>query len=530
MEKMYRGALSALLCLVVLFAGCVGQSKPQARQPVVIINAVIAEPESVDPAFDYEAAGYEIMQNCYETLYFYDSPSVEKLVPWLAESYSVSGDGLTYTFLLRKGIKFHDGSDFNADSVVYSLNRSMKLGLDPSWMLVDYVEPDGVKKVDDYTVTVKLKFPYAAFLAIMANPITAAVSPAVVEAHGGNIEGQQNEWMDRNIVGTGPFILESWEAKQQLTLVRNENYWGGPLGQGLAKADKIILRIMEDENTRILALRAGEVDFIDLSPDRLAAVVGEPGIAFDKIGPSSSVSYLSMNRRLEYFQDINVRAAMAHAVDYDTLLTQILKGWGVRAQGPIPHNWFGHDDNLYYYDYNMDKAKEYMAKSKYPNGFKVELGYNAGNNTRKQYALHLKDQLAPLGIEVTVNEYDFPTYLKKQRAGELNIISAGWVMDYADPDDFVQPFLHTRGNLATRVAYSDPDMDALVEAAQREMNPEKRKALYFEVQKKCMDDYTYIWMFNAINFQVRRDNVTGVFYNDAFGGLYYYQITKAPAS
>jgi peptide/nickel transport system substrate-binding protein len=529
MKKMYRGGLSALLCLVVLFAGCVGQSKPQAKQPIVIINATIGEPESVDPAFDYETGGYEIMQNCYETLYFYDSPSVEKLVPLLAESYNVSEDGLTFTFLLRKGIKFHDGTDFNADAVVYSLNRAMKMGLDPSWMLVDYVEPDGVKKVDDYTVTIKLKFPYAAFLTIMANPISAIVSPTAVEAHGGVTEGQQNEWMDRNCVGTGPFKLESWEPKQQLIMVRNENYWGGPLGQGLAKPDKVIIRIMEDENTRILAIRAGEVDFIDLSPDRLAAVVGEPGIAFDKIGPSSSVSYLSMNRRLEYFNDINVRAAMAHAMDYDTLLTQILKGWGVRAQGPIPRNWFGHDDNLYFYDYNMDKAKEFMAKSKYPKGFKVDLAYNAGNNTRKQYALHMKDQLAPLGIEVTVYEYDFPTYLKKQRAGELNIISAGWVMDYADPDDFVQPFLHSRGAISTRVAYNDPNMDALVEAAQREMNPEKRKALYFEIQKKCMDDYTYIWMFNAINFQVRRANVTGVFYNDAFGGLFYYQITKTPS-
>jgi len=360
MRNAYKGALAAFLFLTVLFAGCIGQTKPAAEEPIVIIRATIGDPESVDPAFDYETGGYEIMQNCYETLIWYDSPSVEHLVPWLAESYTVSPDGLTYTFVLRKGIKFHDGTDFNADAVVYSLNRSMKMGLDPAWMLTDYVEADGVKKVDDFTVSVTLKHPYAAFLAIMANPIASAVSPTAVEANGGIVEGEQNEWMNRHCVGTGPFKLESWEAKQQLTLVRNENYWGTPSATGLAKPSKVIIRIMEDENTRILALKAGEVDFAGVSPDRLSAVLGEPGIQFDKIGPSSAINYIAFNYRSDkypMFQDKNVRAAIIHALDIDLMISNILQGWGVRAKGPIPQGWFGYKADLVPYEYNMDKAK-----------------------------------------------------------------------------------------------------------------------------------------------------------------------------
>jgi len=527
MRNLYKGALAAFLFVTVLFAGCVGQSKPAAKQPIVIIRAVIGEPESVDPAFDYETGGYEILQNCYENLVWYDSSSVEHLIPWLAESYTLSPDNLTYTFVLRKGIKFHDGTDFNADAVVYSLNRSMKMALDPSWMLNDYVEADGVKKIDDFTVSITMKFPYAAMLPILANPIAAVVSPKAVEDHGGIVEGTQNEWMDRNIVGTGPFILESWEANQQITLIRNENYWGGPLGLGLAIPDKVIIRHMEDQNTRILALKAGEVDFAGVDPDRLSAVIGEPGIQFDKIGPTSAINYIAFNFDMPEFKDKNVRAALTHAVNLDLMITNINKGWGIRAQGPIPRGWFGHDDNLYTYDYNMDKAKEFLAKSSYPKGFSMTIFYNAGNNVRKQYMLHFKDQAAQLGINFEVQELDWPTFLKKQRAHELPVYTVGWVMDYADPDDYVQPFLHSKGVLAARVGYKDPAMDQLIEAAQRELNPEKRKALYFEMQKKVMDDYVYIWTTQAISYAVHRDNVKNIVYNDAFGGFYYYQMTKA---
>ena len=526
MKNLYKGTLAAFLFVTVLFAGCIGQTKPAAKQPIVIINADIGDAESVDPAFDYETGGYEIMQNCYENLVWYDSASVEHLIPWLAESYTLSPDNLTYTFVLRKGIKFHDDTDFNADAVVYSLNRSMKMALDPSWMLNDYVEVDGVKKIDDYTVSITTKFPYAAMLPILANPIAAVVSPKAVEEHGGIVEGTQNEWMDRNIVGTGPFIMQSWEPQQQITLVRNENYWGGPLGLGLAIPDKVIIRIMEDENTRILALKSGEIDFATISPDRLSAVIGEPGIQFDKVGPSTAVNYIGMEQKFPEFQDKNVRAALAHSINMDLMINNILKGWGVRAQGPIPTGWFGHDDNLYYYDYNMDKAKEFLAKSKYPNGFKMTIYYNAGNNTRKQYMLHLKDQAAQLGIDFEVQELDWPTFLKKQRSHELPLYTVGWVMDYADPDDYVQPFLHSKGVLAARVNYNDPDMDRLIEAAQRELNPEKRKALYFEMQKKVMDDYVYIWTHQGIIYSCHRNNLKNIIYNNAFGGFYYYQMTK----
>jgi peptide/nickel transport system substrate-binding protein len=212
MRNLYKGAVATLLFVTVLFAGCVGQSKPAAKQPIVIISANAGEPESVDPAFDYETGGYEIMQNCYENLVWYDSSDTTHLIPWLAESYTLSPDNLTYTFVLRKGIKFHDGTDFNADAVVYSLNRSMKMALDPAWMLTDYVEADGVKKIDDYTVSITTKFPYAAMIPIFANPIAAHrtsgwTETSLARAHSYSSHGNQSSsspWYETRTTGADP--------------------------------------------------------------------------------------------------------------------------------------------------------------------------------------------------------------------------------------------------------------------------------------------------------------------------------------
>lgn len=279
---------------------------PGANNPDQIIVESIGEPDYLDPAVDYETAGGEVIQNVFETLFYYDGSDSSKVIPWLAESYEVLNNGTTYVIHLRKGIKFHDGTSFNATAVKYSLERAIIIADPdgPAWML-DVIKGAGhlmydliwkgtatwddveawraqkpIEIVDDYTVKINLERPYAPLPSVLAYAVCSIVSPSYVEAHGGIEIGKHNEWVDRNAApGTGPYIFESWEAGT-VTLRRNPDYWGGPkagessggptnyvLGRIQPKIERVILKTIPDANTRLTDLLSGACDFAAISRD-----------------------------------------------------------------------------------------------------------------------------------------------------------------------------------------------------------------------------------------------------------------------
>ncbi|NHV05723.1 MAG: hypothetical protein HA495_00105 [Thaumarchaeota archaeon] len=261
-------------------------SKPKsATNPDVIYVETIGEPDYVDPAVDYETAGGEVLQNVYETLFWFNGSSATEVVPWLAESYSVSSDGLSYTIHLRKGIYFQDGTPFNATAVQYSLERAIIIADPdgPAWMLgpikgaealmekiwagnatQDDVDAWKAQKpieiLDTYTVRINLDRPYAPLPKVLAFTVASIVSPSYVEAHGGVQIGKHNEWMDKNAeAGTGPYVLESW-TPGVITLRRNPNYWGGPNGNIHPQVERVIIKEVDDPNTRLTDLLSGQAD------------------------------------------------------------------------------------------------------------------------------------------------------------------------------------------------------------------------------------------------------------------------------
>jgi ABC-type transport system substrate-binding protein len=279
---------------------------PGASNPDQIIMESIGEPDYLDPAVDYETAGGEVIQNVFENLFYYDGSNSSKVIPWLAESYEVSPDGTSYTIHLRRGIKFHDGTPFNATAVKYSLERAIIIADPdgPAWML-DVIKGAGdlmynkiwkgtatwddieawraqkpIEVIDDYTVRINLERPYAPFPSVLAYAVCAIVSPSYVEAHGGIEIGKHNEWVDRNAAaGTGPYMFESWEAGTVI-LRRNPNYWGGPktgeasggptnyvLGRIQPKIERVIIKTIPDANTRLTDLLSGACDFAAISRD-----------------------------------------------------------------------------------------------------------------------------------------------------------------------------------------------------------------------------------------------------------------------
>jgi len=523
----------------------------------------IGEPDYLDPAVDYETAGGEILQNVYETLVWYKGASSVELEGLLATSWTVSSDGLEYTFNLRQGVKFHDSTPFNASCVKYSLDRTIRIG-DPGgpfWILAQcikggpeylgfiysmdenttqaeidaaaeaYLAAGGVSVIDDYTVKITLDFPYAPFLYCLAYTVADIVSPSFVEANGGITNGAHNSYMDEHTCGTGPFMMVSWDKLVSITLERNDNYWRTP-----AKLERVIIKRVEETDTRIMDIEAGDADCIywpttvyDRVYNKTTKMSVNSNLRVVAEKPTFDVMFLGLNTLMKPFDDINIRKAFCYAFDYQTFIDEIVNGFGDQLQGPIPKGMFGHNDTLWMYSYDLNAAKDILDDYTWTaENSTIELFYNSGNDVREKACILLKDGIESLGlgITVTVTPLIWADYLSKLRASALPIFFLGWAPDYADPDDYVDPFCRSTGAFAFYVGYGSPQIDAWIDAAKAEADPATRIELYGKIQDKIMEDAVYIWAYQATNFHVERTWVKGYYYNPMYSGLYYYALSK----
>lgn len=531
--------------------------------PETFVMESIGEPDYLDPAVDYETAGGEVIENVYETLVYYKGPSAVDLEGLLATDWTISDDGLEYTFTLRKGVKFHDGTTFNASAVKYSIDRAIRIG-DPDgpfWILAQcikggpdymnfiytmtgeetqaeidaaanaYLAAGGVTVIDEYTVKITLEFPYAPFIYCMAFWVAAIVSPSFVEAHGGITNGAHNEYMDEHTCGTGPFKMVEWEKLVSITLERNDDYWRTP-----AKLERVILRRVEETDTRIMDIEAGDADCVywpttvyDRVYDKTTKESLIPDLRVVAELPTFRVMFLGFNLNMKPFDDINIRRAFSWAFDYETFINEVVYGFGTQLQGPIPKGMFGHNDTLWMYSYDPDKAKAILDDYAWTaENATIELFYNSGNPVREKACMLLKDSVEGLGlgIEIVVTPLIWADYLAKMRASALPIFFLGWAPDYADPDNYVDPFCRSTGAFAFRVGYGDPQMDDWIDAAKRETDPDRRIELYGKIQDKIMEDCVFIWCYQGTNFHVERTWVKGYYYNPMYSGLYYYALAK----
>ncbi len=544
------------------------------KYPTIFTMATIGEPRSLDPATCYETAGGEVISNCYETLVFYDRDSAINLVPMLATKVptvannGISPDGLNYTFEIRQDAKFHDGTPVNADAVVFSMKRVLKMDQAPAWILEQAMLPwddesgwynltdaaidASITKNSDYSVTFHLVKPYAPFLYCLAFTIGSIVSPTYVNAHGGVVAGSKNTWMDKHVCGSGPFKLRDlandktdWVPNQMVVLTRNDNYWREP-----AKLEKVIIKKADDYNTRRLMLDSGDADIAYIPRDKIAdaeAMQAAGKITITKGLPTFDVDYLGMNQNISgsdvprdkdgtpdplFFSNKYMRRVFCYAFDYDSYVKDALHNMSIRAKGPIPKGMLGYDENSPIYSYSIAQAKNELALSNHPNGFSINLTYNSGNEERKAACYMLKTNLESMsgnGVVITVNvlELDWATFLDKQDAGELAVFNVGWAPDYADPDDYAYPFLHSTGYCALSIKYNNATIDSLIEQAAVELDANKRAEMYKNITKLSLEDAAYIYTSQAANFNCRRNWVQGYYFNPMYAGFYYYALWKA---
>lgn len=560
--------------IVVLPLGGTGAA---VKNPNTFTTTEFGEPQALDPAWDYESAGGEILQNVYETLITYDHESTSKLIPVLAtevptvENGGITPDFMNYTYHLRSGVTFHYTSgEMTAEDVSYSLSRVLIMN-DPEgagWMLGQYMIPDfapgvevpmdqiedAIEIVDSMTITIHLITPMPFFNLIMAYTVASVVSKAFVEANGGVVPLERNEFMNRNCDGTGPFKLLEWAPNQHIIMQRNDNYWKEP-----ATLEYIIIKKANDYGTRLMLLKSGQADAAVMPLSHYGDMDNNPDIVLaTKATLSVLIMYMTADIvpgtldigdiPLTFFNDINVRKAFSCAFNYDEFIRTQTLGYALRANGPIVQGLLGYDDTIPMYDYNLTQAADYLKTAKdtrtadpddtyADNGFTLNLYYNAGNLGRQAAGLMIQDAFTAmsanttLGITgtftVTVNALDWPTFLNARTARNLPCSIIAWGADYPDPDNFANPLLHENGSFPYYSGQYNHTLTLMIEAAALETNQTLRVPMYRDISLASYENAYLLYLDQPTSFFSLRSWVHGWYYNPMHSLYLYYEMYKA---
>jgi len=423
-------------------------------------------------------AGIQILENL--VAFGKDTMDVE---PQLAESWKVSEDGLTWTFSLRKGVRFHDGEPFNAkavyDSYARIIDEKHPLYSFGKWkylsMSLEAVKE--VKVIDDYTVALITKKPYAPLLNSLALWLCPILSPkAMAEA---------KDQIGMSPVGTGPFKFVKWVKDDQIILERNENYWGKK-----AMVDKIVLKSIPEPSARLMALQSGTVDIADdLDPDSVNLVKKDSRMTVIA-RPSVNVGYLAMNTEKPRLKDPRVRQAINHAIDKDTLIQTIFQGLAIPAKNPFPPSIWGYNDAIQPYEYNPEKAQKLLADAGFDKSVELELWAMPVSRAYMpdpvKTAELIQSYLAAVGINAKIVRQEWGAYLSKTSNGEHDLCMLGWLGGNADPDNFLYGLLSAdtakTPGAANVAIWKNAEFTDLCLKAQKIFDKSARATLYEQAQ------------------------------------------------
>ena len=508
-------ALVFLLIGTALFAGGEQEAKTGAgsgKMGGTLVFARAGDSVGLDPARETDGESFYGATAVFDNLVEF-VPGKTDIRPALAESWEVADDNLSVTFKLRKGVKFHDGTDFNAEAVVFSFERQLKedhpyYNLGP-WKYWGYMDMsnivDEIVAVDDYTVRFDLQKPEAPFLANLAMDFAAIVSPSAVKELG--------EDFKNNPVGTGPFRFVEWRKDDAIIFERNTEYWADDV-----YLDRLILKVIPDATARWLALQKGEVDVVDFpSAEDLAAMKADTSVNVMQ-QEGMNVGYLAFNTTKKPFDNKKVRQALNYAVNKDEIITAVYGNAGAPAKNPLPPGVWSYNDAVKDYAYDPAKAKELLAEAGYADGFSTTLWampvarpYNP--NARK-IAEILQAQYAEIGVETDIVSYEWGTYLDKTDNLEHDMAMLGWTGDNGDPDNFLWVLLSApaaeppAGNIA---GWKNAEFTALIKEAKEIMDQDRRTELYEEAQLVFKEEAPWLTIAHSVVSIPMKSSVQGFY-------------------
>jgi len=497
-KKIWQLALLSLLVSALLILPSIA-CQPSSGQSV--LNLWDTGPLTLDPAIAADVPSYIYVVHIFSGLVRLD----QKLntVSDIAESWEPSPDGKTYTFHLRRGVKFHNGRDVKAADFKYSWERACNPATGSSTAatyLGDIVgakdmlagktgEIPGVKVIDDYTLQITIDAPKAYFLDKLAYPTAFVVDRA-------NVESGEDWWREPN--GTGPFRLKEWKPGQRLILERSQIYYGEP-----AKLEQVMFRFLAVAPMALYEI--GQIDVTPVSTSYIDQVSDETNPFHQELAvtPELSLYYIGFNTAQPPFDDVNVRRAFCLAVDKGRIAKVILRDMINEAEGILPPGMPGYNETLEGLDYDVEKAKELIAASKYgdvsnlpPIILTVE-GY--GNSIPSYLGAIIQEWQQNLGVEISVRQLEPEDFFYNLKQEKDEMFALGWVADYPDPHNFLDILFHT-GSENNIFEYRNPSLDALLDQAAIEQNRTARLAMYQQAEQLVVDDAPCLPLFHGTNY------------------------------
>ncbi len=492
-----------LACLLVLTMAPMALAEAPTGTLRVFLDG---DPETLDGQMTTDS--YDIPLNAFDRLVECDTVDGRpELVPGLADSWEVTDDGLTYTFKLHEGVKFHNGNDFTAEDVVYTITRMMNpKTLAKNTDFYDMIagasafyggEADsisGLTIVDDYTVQIVLDEPYAPFISGLATPGCVMLDSEATEA-AGELFG-----MDASVtVGTGPFVLKEWVLGSKVTLEANKDYF-----KGAPKIDALTFLIVPDHDTQRMLYETGEADVFNFmyAPSQMEFFKNDPKYADQFVsGARAGTYYFLFNENLEPLNNVDVRKAMQMAIDRQAILDALYSGEGIVAQTLVPPTVLGYNENAPVIEYNPEKAKQMLADAGYPDGFDMVIAQTVDSPSTLSRNQILQGMLAQVGIRVTIEQMDDATYYGVRAEGNLPSVSNEWAADFNDPDNFLYTFFSKKNSLARSNNYANEDVQTRLEAARAMVDPEARMAEYQAIEQIIITDDAAMIPMYTINHQ-----------------------------
>ncbi len=460
---------------------------PAPARPKEIVVAQYADVVSLDPQDTNDNASYGPEKLMFEGLVGFNEKM--EMQPMLAERWEASPDATTFTFYLRKGVKFHDGTPFNAEAVKYNFDRvtnpDNKLKRYSLYRIIAKTEV-----IDEYTVKFTTSEPFGAMLATFAHPAGGIVSPAAAK------QGADAPAFGKKPVGTGPYKFVEWVPGDHLTVEKFADYWNPAQG---AKVDRFIIKPVPEAGTRINMLLAGDAHFINTVPySQVKQLQGNPNVAI-AANEAIYTFWVAMNTQKEPFKDKRVRQALNYAIDKQAIIDSVLAGYGKLADSPLAPRVWGYK-SVKTYPYDVKKARELLAQAGVGN-VKTTL-WSSDSTEARQVAVALQGQLKEVGFDVEVMAMEAATLsaerFKKFEENKSMMNYAGWSPSTGDADWGLRPLLSkeswppTSFNLAF---WDNPEFDAQIKAALQTADPEKRKAAYAKAQEIVMEEAPWIFLW-----------------------------------
>ncbi|MEC1522635.1 glutathione ABC transporter substrate-binding protein [Neobacillus niacini] len=502
-EKWRLGTFLLIMFIAIVITGCSTKKDASTKQNNgdtashdggTLVIARLSDAENLDHHFMSTINAASVTHGkIYEGLVGRDKNA--EIKPLLAENWKQLDD-LTWEFYLRKDVKFHDGTTFNAEAVKATFDRL----LDPavgSPRAVVFKMVKEVKVVDEFTVQFILSEPFSPLLSILASHEGGIISPKAIEKFGKKSINEPN--------GTGPFVFESWTPGQEIVFTKNKEYWGPK-----AKVDKVVFKVVPEETTRISMLEAGEAHIAEpLSVPMMSSVEASSAVEVYR-SEGFGTEYIGFNVQKEPFNDVRVRKAISHAVEMDSIIKGVYNNVGKKANSLLGSKVFGYHADMKAYEYNLNEAKKLLAEAGYPDGLETTLK-TMDSKERINMAEVLQSQLKGIGIKVNIEVLEYGTFVEQANSGDSEMFILSWRNATGDADYNQYNLFHTNSHGASgnTFFYSNKEVDSLIEAARKEKDPNKRIELYAQSQELEMEEAVYIPVRVIENLAAVAKNIQG---------------------